>query len=128
MSKTIFKSSSIEQAEEFYQTIHLNAKQKERLSSFAQVLNQYLPISERALRGFLLRVLRNIQMKYHIDFAEEGKRVDISLAERMEAIQEIFTMLKEELTRILISQEQEPILEEAIEKAINFYKKQLGII
>lgn len=64
---------------------------------------------------------------YHIDFAEEGKRTDVTIAERMAAIQEIFTMLKEELTRILISQEQEPILEEAIEKALDFYKKQLGI-
>ncbi|MFX0007047.1 MAG: hypothetical protein ACFFA7_05565 [Promethearchaeota archaeon] len=128
MSKTIFKSSSIEQAEEYYQTVHINAEQREKITSFAQILSQYLPISERALMGFLWRVLVNIQKKYHIDFAEEGKRKDVSLAERMGAIQEIFTMLKEELTRILISQEQEPILEDAIGKAINFYKKQLGII
>lgn len=128
MSKTIFKSTSIKQAEEYYQNIHINAEQRDRINSFAQILGQYLPIPERALMGFLWRVLINIQKKYHIDFAEEGKRTDISLAERMGAIQEIFTMLKEELTRVLIKQEQEPILEEAIEKAINFYKKQLGII
>ncbi|MFW9970165.1 MAG: hypothetical protein ACFFDF_08190 [Candidatus Odinarchaeota archaeon] len=128
MSKTIFKSSSIEQAEAYYQNIHINPEQKEKINSFAQILSQYLPISERALMGFLWRVLLNIQKKYHIDFAEEGKRRDVSLAERMGAIQEIFTMLKEELTRILISQEQEPLLDKAIGKAINFYKKQLGII
>ncbi|MFW9897022.1 MAG: hypothetical protein ACFFDB_15325 [Promethearchaeota archaeon] len=127
MSKTIFRSSSIEQIEEYYQYVHINEEQRAKIDSFTQILGQYLPISERALKGFLWRVLINIQKKYHIDFVEEGKRTDVSLAERMGAIQEIFTMLKEELTRILISQEQEPILEEAIEKAINFYKKQLGI-
>jgi hypothetical protein len=58
---------------------------------------------------------------------EEGKRKDVPLAERMGAIQEIFTMLKGELTRSLISQEQEPILEEAIQKTLNFYKKQFGM-
>jgi hypothetical protein len=128
MSKTIFKSSSIEQAEEYYQTVHINAEQRKKITSFALILSQYLPILERTLMGFLWRVLLNIQKKYHIDFAEEGKSKDVSLDERMGAIQEIFTMLKEELTRILISQEQEPILEDAIGNAINFYKKQLGII
>ncbi|MFX1374184.1 MAG: hypothetical protein ACFFA0_00080 [Promethearchaeota archaeon] len=127
MSKTIFKSTSIKKAEEYYQSIHLNAEQMERVNSFTQILNQYLPISERALKGFLWRVLKNIQMKYKIDFVEEGKRTDVSLVERMGAIQEIFTMLKEELTRILITQEQEPILEEAIKKTIDFYKQQFGI-
>ncbi|MFX0004154.1 MAG: hypothetical protein ACFE9C_09165 [Candidatus Hodarchaeota archaeon] len=127
MSKTIFKSTSIEKAEEYYQSVHVNAEQKERINSFAQILGQYLPIPERALKGFLWRVLINIQKKYHIDFAEEGKRTDVSVAERMGAVQEIFTMLKEELTRSLISEEQEPILKEAIEKTIGFYKKQFGI-
>ena len=127
MSKTIFKSTSIEKIEEYYQSVHINAEQKEKINSFAQILGQYLPIPERALKGFLWRVLINIQKKHHIDFAEEGKRTDISLAERMGAIQEIFTMLKEELTRVLINQEQALILDEAIEKALDFYKKQLGI-
>lgn len=128
MSKTIFKSTSIEKLEEYYQNVHINLEQREKINSFAQILGQYLPISERALKGFLWRVLINIQKKYHIDFVEEGKRTDVSLAERMAAIQEIFTMLKEELTRILISQDQVPILDDAIEKTLGFYKKQLGIV
>ena len=99
MSKTIFKSSSIEKIEEYYQNVHINAEQRERINSFTQILGQYLPIPERALKGFLWRVLINIQKKYHIDFVEEGKRTDVSLAERMGAIQEIFTILKEELIR-----------------------------
>ncbi|MHA2036152.1 MAG: hypothetical protein ACW98X_06945 [Promethearchaeota archaeon] len=63
MSKTIFKSTSIEKIEEYYQSIHINAEQKEKLNAFAQILSQYLPISERALKGFLWRVLINIQKK-----------------------------------------------------------------
>jgi hypothetical protein len=61
MSETIFKSTSIEKIEEYYQNVHINAEQKGRINSFAQILGQYLPISERALNGFLWRVLINIQ-------------------------------------------------------------------
>ncbi|MBY8990307.1 MAG: hypothetical protein KGD58_06095 [Candidatus Lokiarchaeota archaeon] len=121
-----FKPKSIEEAEEDYKKLHLTAEQKKIVVSLAQLINQYLPISERAIKGFIWRVLIAYQVKYHYNLGEEAKREDLSPADRMGGFLEIFGMLKEELTKILISQDQEPILDDTFEKVISFYKTQFA--
>ena len=100
MSKEIqFKPKSIEEAENDYKKLHLTAEQKQIVTSLAHLLNQYLPIPERAIKGFLWGVLKDYQVKYHYNLGEEEKRMDLSPADRIGGFLEIFGMLKEALTR-----------------------------
>ncbi len=126
MSNTIFRLSEIQQVEEYYRGVRLDSEQNQKIDSIAQFLSQYISISVRALKGFILRVLRNIQIKYQVDFVQERKNTSISLAEKVDAMKEILEMLKEELTKVLISKEQEPALEQAFKKVIDFYTRQIG--
>ena len=69
------------------------------------------------------------QMKYHIDIkkeVEQAKIREVSLAEQAKGIQIVFSMLKEQLMRILISKEQEPLLDEAFEKIIAIVKEKVA--
>ena len=72
------------------------------------------------------RVLKDYQVKYQFDLAEDSKKEDITAAQRLEELSLIFSMLKENLTKILISKEQEPILDEGIKNALNFYKERFA--
>ncbi|MFX1593740.1 MAG: hypothetical protein ACFFCL_13690, partial [Promethearchaeota archaeon] len=68
-----FKSDLIDKAEEYYKTLHLDPKQKPIVDSIVQILSQQLPIPERALKGFMWRVVTDYQMKRHMAASESEK-------------------------------------------------------
>ena len=51
------------------------------------------------------------------------KAEEITPTERIKALEEMFAMLKKELTKNLVDQEHEPILNEALNKAMSVYKQ-----
>lgn len=118
-----FKPDLIEKAEEYYKTLHMDPKQRPIVDSFVQILSQHLPIPERALKGFMWRVLTDYQIKRHMAASESEK---LDPAERIKGLMEILALFKEALTRVLISQEQEPLLDNAISKVIKIYKEKFA--
>ncbi|MFX1237142.1 MAG: hypothetical protein ACFFAS_13230 [Promethearchaeota archaeon] len=127
--KLVFKLSSIEKAEEEYMKLGLNEGQKERINSYVKIIQKYIPLSEFTLKGFMWRVIKDFQVKKHLDIAEEeklAKKADIDLDKRIAVIEMILSMLKKELTKVLISQEQEPLLDDAFKKILSLYKEQFN--
>ncbi|MFX1503281.1 MAG: hypothetical protein ACFFDH_20130 [Promethearchaeota archaeon] len=124
MSKINFSQNLIQQAEDEYNKLHLAASQKELLASLAHIFNQYIHIPERAMRGFIFRVVRDYQVEQHIILDEELNRADKT--KRAKIATAIVRKLRDALTRVLISPEEEPLLDEAIKNAFNFYKEQLN--
>ncbi|MFW9990118.1 MAG: hypothetical protein ACFFC3_15850 [Candidatus Odinarchaeota archaeon] len=125
----IFKLSSIEKAEEEYKKLHILPEQKERLNSMVNIISKYLPIPQRALKGFMWMVIKDYQMQEHVDVGEEeelAKEQNIGLRKLLAGLEVILSMLKEKLTRILVKKEQESILNEAFRKIIAFYKEQFA--
>ena len=59
-------------------------------------------------------------MKHHL---ATQKAEEITPAKRIKALEEMFAMLKKELTKNLVDQEHEPILNEALNKAMSVYKQ-----
>lgn len=118
-----FIHSSIEKAEDYYKTIHIAPEQRTIIDSLIPLLSPHLPISDRAMKGFLWRVLKDYQMKRHMALTESA---NLSPKERIEGLIEILKMLKEALTRVLINQEQELKLDDAISKVITFYKERFA--
>ena len=117
-----FEAASIMQAEEEYKNLSVSEDQKEKVDAFARVLNQFIPISERALKGFLWRASQEYQVKHHVKLAEGKEQMNPTLVQRLQVVTEMFSILKKDLTRILVSKEQEPLLDEAINKATEYYK------
>lgn len=123
----IFKLSSIEKAEEEYKKLNITAEQHGRLNSFVKIIAQYIPLPERALRGFMWRAIREDQVERHVDLAEEARIADqreVDLETRIAGIENILSRLKNNLTRLLVHSEQEPLLDKAFDKVIDFYKEQ----
>ncbi|MFX1366372.1 MAG: hypothetical protein ACFE9Y_15755 [Promethearchaeota archaeon] len=104
-----------------FQSLHLTPEQKNVINSLIHVISQKIDIREMALKGFLCRVLRVFQEK-------RGMKLDRSMTltptERIEGLVEIFMMLKKELTKMLIDEEEEPKLEKALMEALELYKSQ----
>jgi len=118
-----FKNDSITEAEEYYKTLKLSKGQRKKVDDISKFLNQYLHISERAIKGFFWRVVVDYQIERHMLSSEAE---ELTPGERVQGLKEIFSLLKKELTRVLISKEQEPLLDDTLNKAIQFYKEQFA--
>ena len=115
-----FKNDSITEAEDYYKTLKLSKGQRKKVDDISKFLNQYLHISERAIKGFFWRVVLEYQIERHMLSSEAD---DLTPEERVQGLKEIFSLLKKELTRVLISKEQEPLLNDSLKKAVDFYKE-----
>ena len=113
-----FKSSSIQEAEDYYKTLHTSADQRKRMEGLSKFLSQYLSIPERAIKGFFWRVATTYQMQRHMASSEAD---NLTPAERLEGLKDILSLLKKELTKILVSPDQEPLLEEAFKNMLKDY-------
>jgi len=120
VEKILFKPGIVEEAEDYYKKIQASVNQNRIATSLAQIIVQYMPISERALKGFLWRVVQAYQMKHHVS---TKKAEEITPSERIKALEEMFIMLKKELTRSLVDQAHESLLDEALNKAMSVYKE-----
>ena len=87
------------------------------------MIGEYIHIPERALKGFFWRILKDFQVKRHMVLTES---VNLTAAQRFEGLKEILSMLKAALTRILISEDQEPLLDSVFQKILDDYKSKMG--
>ena len=117
-----FRISAVQEAEEYYKRLHMTAEQKKQVDSISKVLSHHVSIPERAIKGFFWRVLREYQIRRHMGL-DESK--NLSIDERIEGLKEIFSLLREDLTRILVDPEQSPLLDKAFEQSLNLIKEQL---
>ena len=120
VEKILFKTSVIKEVEAYYKKVQASASQNKIATNLAQIIDQYVPISERAIKGFLWRVVQAYQVKHQLT---TQKAEDITPNQRIKALEEMFMMFKEELTRSLVDQEHEPLLNEALDKAMSVYKE-----
>ncbi|MFX1238371.1 MAG: hypothetical protein ACFFAS_01310 [Promethearchaeota archaeon] len=124
--KLIFKQSSIENAEAEYNKVSLSKDRKERIASYVHLISRHIPLPERALKGFIWIVLKEFQTETHQKISEEIKR-DVSKAEIIEGTKMVFSMLKDHLTKILVSKEQAHLLDKAFEEIMDVVIKQYKV-
>ncbi|MFX1395659.1 MAG: hypothetical protein ACFFAS_01305 [Promethearchaeota archaeon] len=123
VEKLKFERSFIEDAEAEYNKLKLAKDQKERISSYVRLISRYIPLPERALKGFMWRVLKEYQIENHQVLAEEATMKG-SKAEIINGIERVFSMLKDQLTRTLVSNEQAPLLDKAFNEITEIVLKQ----
>ena len=116
-----FRHEAIEEAESYYKTLHLGPGQRGITQGIAKIASKYLPLSEKPLMGITWRVMITWQTKHKIDIKEVGQ--NYTPQQRIEVVSELLDMAYKELTRILISKEQEPLLKQALNEVLEFYIK-----
>ena len=57
VEKLLFKPGVVEEAEAYYKKIRVSVDQNKIATSLAQIIDHYIPISERAIKGFLWRII-----------------------------------------------------------------------
>ena len=123
MSDLKFKPKSVEEAEEYYKTLHIASDQKYIIVAIGKLITKYIPLPERSIRGFIWRTIREWQLKYKKDLSELGS---MSSADRINAVVQIMEIFETMLKRILINKEQEPVLKEAMQQALAIYKEKFA--
>ena len=113
-----FVSSTLKEAEIDLNKIQITPYQRQMVVDIAKVIHEFIPISELALRGFVLRSVKEFQLKYKITPKEIADR---SPLERKEAMKIGFSILEEQLARVLRNQSDRSILKEAMNKAFEYY-------
>ena len=106
-----FEPKSIQEAAEYYKTIHIAPEQKEIVTSLGKLISQALSIEERAIRGLIWRSIKDWQIDNSKDLSSIA---NMSPENRIKVPLQIVTMLEKTLMRVLISKEHEPLLREAM--------------
>jgi len=116
MTELLFNKNEIEEVEKNFQKLTLNAIQRGMIAQAAQIYVKYLPISELAIKGFISFAMRDWQVQNKVDLATY---LEWPPEEQAKTVWAIADLLKVRLTKLLIESEQEPILEKAINEAVN---------
>ncbi|MBN1803177.1 MAG: hypothetical protein JW891_16825 [Candidatus Lokiarchaeota archaeon] len=107
--------------EYYYKVLHLSNYQKKIIKEFSKILSEYLPLSDAAIRGLFWRVLADYQVVHKEDLNEERKKGNVTPAIRIEGLKMILSLIRNKLKGILTDPKQEPLLDEAFEKVLNYY-------
>lgn len=117
-----FKTTGLTEAEEYYKQLHLTSDQRRKVRMVAKLATNYIPISEHAMCGFAFRALTEYQIDNKIELSAFES---MSSEETLEMLNDVMHRVKNQLLKILIEKEQEPVLDDAIIKLLDFYKKNL---
>ena len=118
-----FKPKSVKEAEEYYKTLHVASDQKYIVIAISKLIDKYIPIPERAIRGFIWKTIREWQLQYKTDLSELST---MNSAERVNAVKQIIEIFETMMKRILIDTDQEPALKEAMQQALNIYNEKFA--
>jgi hypothetical protein len=116
-----FNKEAIQEAEDYYNTLHLASGQRIIAQGIAKIVANYIPLDVMPLMGFIWRVMRTWQIEHKIDMKEVGEK--FTGQQKIKVVSELIDMAYKDLTRVLINKEQEPLLKKGLNEVFEFYKK-----
>lgn len=117
-----FKESGLTEAADYYKKLHLTSDQRRKVRLVSKLATNYIPISEHAMCGFAFRSLTEYQVDNKI---EVSAFESMSPEDTLKMLNDVMNRVKNQLLKILIEKEQAPMLDDAIVKLLDFYKKNL---
>jgi len=115
-----FEPDSIKEAVDYYKKLRFASDQKDIIIEFGKLMKKFIPLSDRAIMGFIWRSLKEWQLNFKRDLSELSK---LDPGNRIEAVVQIIDIFGIRLKKVLINKEQEPILEQAMQNALERYKE-----
>ncbi|MCP4760427.1 MAG: hypothetical protein GY870_01515 [archaeon] len=118
-----FQKKAIKEAEEYYKSVEMDARQRDNMDKLADLLLKYIPLNRLAMRGFMIVAARKWQVKHSKTLEEIAL---FSEEDRLQAIWELCDNTKIELINALKFETQHTVIEIAIKNAFKFYKENLS--
>ncbi len=114
-----FEPNLVKEAEDYYKKLRFASDQKDIIIEFGKLMKKFIPLSERAIKGFIWRSLKEWQLNFKRDFSEISK---LDPENRIEAVVQIIEIFGARLKKVLIKKEQEPLLEQVMQNALKRYE------
>ena len=115
MTELKFDQIKVDKVEKDFSKVKLTPQQREHLNESAKIYANYIPISERAIKGFILFSMADYQVENKVDLSSF---YDMKNEEKQKVIIGISDILRLRLNKILLDPKQEPLLTTAINEAI----------
>jgi len=117
---SLFQTELIQQEERNYERLELAPEHRPMMEGIAKILGQFLEISHIALKGFIWRSLKQLQVDHNVTIEEIAS---MTPQERGKYAIEAFDSLRGFLYKILRNTEDKTVIDEAVNKGIEFYKQ-----
>ena len=109
----IFNIKKVEEIELQFKNVKVDAMQKGMATAMAGLLTKFIPLKQRALRGFIFLSFQEWQQKSKA-FLSDMNKAEVSLEEKFKITDEINDILLSKLTRVLIDEKDKHVLENGI--------------
>ena len=110
---TIFNINKVQEIEQQFRNVKVDAMQKGMATAMAGLLTKYIPINQRALRGFIFLSFQEWQQKTK-SFLADMNKATVPLEKKFQITDEINEILLRKLTRVLIDEKNKHVLENGI--------------
>ena len=128
-TENIFDNRQVDQIEQQFKNVKVDAMQKGMASAMANLLSNFIPLHQRALRGFIFYSFQEWQQNSKA-FLADMNNAEVSLEAKFNITDEINAILLDKLTRVLIDEKDKPVLENGINEGTkmlrNILEKQWG--
>ena len=111
--ESIFNIKKVEEIEQQFKNVKVDAMQKGMATAMANLLSKFIPLKQRALRGFIFLSFQEWQQKSKA-FLSDMNKAEVSLEEKFKITDEINDILLYKLTRVLIDEKDKHVLENGI--------------
>ena len=111
--ESIFNIKRVEEIEQQFKNVKVDAMQKGMATAMANLLSKFIPLKQRALRGFIFLSFQEWQQKSKA-FLSDMNKAEVSLEEKFKITDEINDILLYKLTRVLIDEKDKHVLENGI--------------
>ena len=115
-------NKTIKEAEEYFKKVHMDESQFKIFLDFVKIFEDYIPLSDIAVKGIGWRAVREWQQKHKRDLIG---LLDETPDERIRAIEDILLHhVKPDLFEKLVDKDDEPLVDKALDDMLEFYKKE----
>ncbi|MFO8017287.1 MAG: hypothetical protein R6U96_01510 [Promethearchaeia archaeon] len=114
-----FKNKALRKGQDYFKDVHMTQEQHEIFNDFIKIFLKHVPIEKMTAKGIGWRSIRKWQLKHKRDLLG---LIDEESEERVKSINQLLQIIKKELIGDLVSDDDIPLVDEAIDDILDFYK------
>jgi len=114
-----FKPKELQKAEEYFKEVHMTQEQHKIFNDFVDIFLKHVPMNEISAKGIGWRAVKKWQLKHKRDLLGLEDETE---EERVESIEELLEIVKDDLKEILKDQVQGPEIDKAMANILEFYR------
>lgn len=112
-----FDKKEVAKAEKDYGNVQTTPEQRQWIEHTAGIYTKYIPISDMAIKGFILYSMQKFQVNHQFDLRDY---LNLSKEEREQINNEMVELIRGRLNMILVNKDQIPLLKQASDKVLDY--------